>query len=129
MSADLNQSELDNLFEGLKEVGSRIIEYLALDFWSMSVEEAPIDKGTLRGSIQANQADDLSWVVGTNLEYAVLVHEGYPSFWLDSPVNIDGNWVYIKEHPGYGGDPFFDRTMDSVEAKIDTYLDLAMADY
>lgn len=94
----------------------------------MSVEEAPVKKGTLRGSIQAEQHDDLSWIVGTNLEYAVPVHEGYGPFWLNSPVNIDGNWVYIKEHPGYGGNPFFECTVDKVEAKIDTYLDLTMAD-
>ena len=80
------------------------------------------------GSIQAEQSDDLNWIVGTNLEYAVPVHEGYDPFWLDSPVNIDGNWVYIKEHPGYSGDLFFDRTIDTIEARIDTYLDLAITD-
>jgi hypothetical protein len=128
MGVEIDRSEVDGLFEELEYVGSRSIEYLALDFWSISVEEAPIAKGTLRGSIQADQKDDLSWIVGTNLEYAVPVHEGYPPFWLDSPVNIDGNWVYIKEHPGYSGNPFFDRTIDSLEGKIDTYLDLAIAD-
>jgi hypothetical protein len=64
-------------------------------------------------------------VVGTGLEYAVPVHEGYGPFWLDRSVNIDGNWVYIKEHPGYSGDPFFDRT---IETRTDIYLDLAISD-
>jgi hypothetical protein len=128
MTAEINHEEVYRLLYALKEVGSKVVEYMAMDFWAESVEEAPIKKGTLRGSIQAQQQDDLTWIIGTNLEYAVPVHEGYESFPLNSPVNIDGNWVYIKEHPGYSGNPFFDRTTEIIESRIDTYLDLAMAD-
>jgi hypothetical protein len=128
LGVELNHEELDRLLDNLKEVSSKVLEYMAMDFWSVSVEEAPIKKGTLRASIQSEQQDDLTWIVGTNLEYAVPVHEGYDSFPLDSPVNIDGQWVYIKTHPGYSGNPFFDRTTEIIEGRIETYLDLAMAD-
>jgi hypothetical protein len=53
MGAELDRSDVDLLFEDIKTVGSKVIEYLAIDFWSISVEEAPIAKGTLRGSIHA----------------------------------------------------------------------------
>jgi hypothetical protein len=128
MGAEIDRSELDTFFEELKNVGNQVIEYLAMDFWSVSIEEAPIHRGTLRSSIQNEQQDNLTWIVGTSLEYAVPVHEGYGPFWLDSPVNIDGNWVYIKQHPGYSGDPFFDRTLDTIETRTNTYLELAISD-
>jgi len=135
MTAEMDKTEVDVMFEGALEVGQKALEYLALDYWSVSVENANIKTGTLRGSIQYDQQDDNTWTVGTNLEYASYVHEG-TSPHLILPTNWDGYlwWegadhpVRYVEHPGYAGNPWFDTAIEITEGRLDEYLEMAMED-
>ena len=127
MSAELDRLEVDLLFEGMKEIASTVTEIAAMELWAFATEIANVKTGNLRSSIQAEPSSDLSWVIGTGTEYAPFVHEGFDSFPLNSPVNIDGHWVYIGQHPGYKGNPFFDDAISDVEGRIDEFIDTAIS--
>lgn len=132
MGMESDDSNVQVMFEGSLEVGQKALEYLVMDFWAVSVEKANIRRGTLRDSIQADQQDDNAWTVGTDLEYAVWVHEG------TEPHTIEGNpWLYWPgaehpvrrvEHPGYEGNPWFDHALDDVEGRLDEYLEMALSE-
>jgi hypothetical protein len=133
MGMEVNTSELELLLEGLNNLSSKVLEDLAWDFESQSTDLANIQKGTLKASIQAQQTSDLSWIVGTNIEYAPYVHEGFPAHEIKA-TNAkalsfpDGNFYKRVWHPGYVGNPFFDDTTDIIEAQLEKYLELAMGD-
>lgn len=135
MGGELDRSELNIMFEGAKQIGILALEYLAMDFWAVSVEHANIKWGTLRDSIQPDQQNDNVWTVGTNLEYAPFVHEGTEPHLITSQY-WDGYlyWPGAKhpvryvEHPGYEGNPWFDTALDIIEGRSDEYLQRAMDD-
>lgn len=131
MSVDTSEVEL--LFEGMKQIGETALEILKDDFLSVAAEEVPRKTNTLANSIQGIGGGG-QWIVGTDIEYAGYVHEGTPPHDIGSPIMIDGSWVYIgrspggkgKQHPGYKGDPFFDRTIDTIEGRTDDYISQAI---
>lgn len=145
MGAEINLSEIKELFEEAKNIGELALEYLALDYWTESVEEAPIKRGTLRGSIQAEQVSIHNWIIGTNLEYALYVHEGTRSYPITAqsaealgPLDIAFSYLGVShsgygffksvQHPGIEGNPFFDRTTETVEGRIEEFIGMAVAE-
>jgi hypothetical protein len=132
MGAEINDADIQLVFEGMKEIGLRAMVLMGSDFEAEAVQEAPIKTGNLRSSIQATTKDDYMWIVGTNLEYAPYVHEG------TEPHVIEGNpWLYWPgaehpvrkvNHPGTEANPFFDRATDTVEGRLDEYIQMAMED-
>ena len=133
MGMDVNTSELELLFEDLKELSSKVLEFLAWDFESESTKLANVQTGKLMASIQARPQSDLSWVVGTDIEYAPYVHEGFPAHEIKATnakaLSLpDGNFYSHVWHPGYVGNPFFDDTTDIIESQLEKYLELAMGD-
>lgn len=58
--------------------------------------------------------------VGNTSDHAVYLEFGTSPHSIDSPVMIDGNWVYIKEHPGTRARPILRSAVDSV-VKGDNY--------
>ena len=131
----VDTSEVYLVFDGLKEIGDIALEAMAMDLWAEATELANVKTGDLRSSIQA-QGEGSQWVVGTDLEYALYVHEGTPEHDIGSPINIDGHWVYIgrspkgkgKPHPGYKGNPFFDDATNIVEGRTDEYIQQAIGE-
>jgi hypothetical protein len=124
---EMDETEVLAMFEDSKELASTMVELWAADFEDKLMPRVNIKTGNLRSSIFSDPVDSLNWMFGTDLFYAPYVHEGFDSFWLDSPVNIDGDWVYIKQHPGYEGNPFFDDTLEETETQLDNYLEDAIA--
>lgn len=143
-SVEVDRSDYDELVDHFEQVGPDFIEYATIDFWTVSTEEAPIRKGTLRGSIQYNQQDLYTWIVGTALEYAPAVHDGSKPHLIEAknakalgPITMTGTYLGVSksgygffksvQHPGYGGDPFFTRAQETIEGQLEIYLDQAMA--
>lgn len=132
-SVEVDRSDYDELVDHFEQVGPDFIEYATIDFWTVSTEEAPIRKGTLRGSIQYNQQDLYTWIVGTALEYAPAVHDGSKPHDI-FPVNKKALFwpgaehpVKMVHHPGYEGDQFFTRAQETIEGQLEICLDQAMA--
>ena len=144
MGADVDSQEVLDLFDEFVKVGSNALEFMSMDFWELSTEKANIDKGTLRGSIQADKVNDYQWIVGTNLEYALAVHDGYDAHWIYGSAgpsymgqSITGKkgmlyWpgakhpVWRVHNPGYKGNPFFDDSLEIIENNLDEYVERAM---
>lgn len=112
----------------MKHIGSKAIEYMALDVEAESVIRANVKTGDLRSSISAQPRGDDSWAIGTNLDYAVFPHEGFGAFELNRSVLIDGHWVYIGRHPGYKGNPWFDDSLEIAGNRTEEYLSMATSD-
>lgn len=128
MGVEFDPTDALMILNNLKEAGPRALAFLTIDFSAEAVSNANVKTGTLRSSIQAEQQDDTSWIVGTNLEYASFPHDGFDSFELNRSVNIGGNWVYIKTHPGYEGNPFFTDAGTTVEGNVEEYITMAVED-
>ena len=141
MPAEFDKSDWDLLYEGSKEIGSKALEYLALDFLTESKEEAPVKEGGLVSSIEPNFQSDYQWIIGANIEYAADVHEGHV---VAGPLNSDRQrkWWFATLKDEYGGEytpkvgtgnksdgnPFFDRALDTVEGNLEEYIKMATED-
>ena len=143
MGADVDPKEVLDLFDDLVKVGTNALEFMAMDFWEISTEKANIEKGTLRGSIQADKQSDYGWIIGTNLEYAPAVHDGSKPHEIKpksgkalGPITIKGSYLGVSQsgkaffrvvhHPGYKGNPFFDDSLEIIENQLDDYVGMAM---
>lgn len=134
MGVDLQgQEDVLAMLEQLREVGTRMMDLWGTDFLTIVDDEVPVKTHNLQWSIPANtQRGDWQWIIGTNVEYASYVHEG------TGPHIIKGNpylfWsgadhpVTSVIHPGTPENPFFDRTLDQTESKLEDYLTEAMGD-
>lgn len=60
----------------LRQRASQVVRTTALDIEAQAKATVPVDTGTLKNSIQAEQAGDLAWQVGTPVEYAPYVEYG-----------------------------------------------------
>lgn len=91
----LNELGLD-IPRGLEAVGKKCMNYAALE---LENNPARVDTGTLRGSITyVVNADDKSVTVGTNVKYAIYVHEGTGIY---APSGGTGGWwVYVLNGNG-----------------------------
>lgn len=143
MGMEFDRSTIDILFDNAPEIGSTIIEMATLDFWGESTEAANIKTGNLRSSIQYDIGEGQG-IVGTNLEYAPYVHEGFPAHdiypvgmvsYLGATIRSGKQALYWEgadhpvpkvHHPGYGGNPFFKDTIPIIEGRSDEYLSLTM---
>lgn len=143
MGAEVDSKEVLDLFDDMLNVGTNALEFMTMDFWEISTERANIEKGTLRGSIQADKQSDHQWIVGTNLEYAPYVHDGTPPHEIKAksgkalgPITITGSYLGVSKsgkaffkvvhHPGYKGNPFFDDSLEIIERQLDEYVGMAM---
>jgi len=143
MGANVDSQEVLDLFDEFTKVASNSLEFMSMDFWEISTEKANIDKGTLRGSIQADKQNDYQWIVGTNLEYAADVHDGTPPHEIKAksgkalgPITITGSYLGVSQsgkaffrvvhHPGYKGNPFFDDSLEIIENQLNDYVGMAM---
>lgn len=142
MGAEVDPKEVLDLFDDMLKVGTNALEFMTMDFWEISTERANIEKGTLRGSIQADKQTDHQWIVGTNLEYAPYVHDGTPPHEIKPKkgkalawnmtasylgVSRSGKIVRrIVHHPGYKGNPFFDDSLEIIENQLNDYVGMAM---
>jgi hypothetical protein len=125
----VDTSEVELLFEGMKQIGETALEILKDDFLSETANEVPRLTNTLANSIQAT-GGGLQWIVGTDIEYASYVHEGHmtrPSQ-ADSYVTYQGKSLGVKGHQHWvEGNPFFERAIDTVEGRCDDYISQAIS--
>ena len=65
-------SEIESILEQRFERVGQFVE-------NKAKESCPVDSGILRASVH-HEADKTGTVIGTNVEYAISVHEGHGSF-------------------------------------------------
>lgn len=129
--AEMDPDDVLAMLSDLSTVGPKMMDLWGIDFLLIVDEEVPVDTHNLQWSIPANtQRSEWEWIVGTNVEYAPYVSEGTPAH------EIEGNpylfWsgadhpVRRVQHPGTSANPFFDRTLDQTESKLEEYLTEAM---
>ena len=86
----LNELGLD-IPKGLEAVGKQCMNYAALE---LENKPARVDTGLLRNSITyVVNADEQSVTVGTNVKYAIYVHEGTGIYAPNG--DTSGYWVYV----------------------------------
>ena len=85
--------KLSSLFSGFKgvlgEVVSSNISNMGLRFEALAKKATPVDTGRLRASITTQDQQGMSYVVGTNVEYAEYVEYGTPSGSME-PRHVEG---------------------------------------
>jgi len=114
---------IDSKVQELPERMVNLVEDIADMYEGFATDEAPVKLGDLQGSIYTENTGLLERLVSPHVDYAIHVHNGYDPFELNSPVNIDGGWVYIKTHPGYEGNPFMERAETRGESYVEMLSD------
>lgn len=83
-----------------------------------AISNAPVDNGTLRGSITLQTEKDLA-TIGTPLNYAPYVEYGTRPHPINSAVKIKGvGWRYIGQHPGTTEQPYMRPAIDNNRKKL-----------
>lgn len=85
------------------------VERTALQVERTAKRKAPVDTGTLRGSIEARNVGDYQYAVGTNVEYAPHVEYGRGSVTADDGYlrfKVDGEVFYRKSVGPAKAQPF-----------------------
>lgn len=99
-----------------KELRDTLIQRAVLLLEGASKEEAPVKTGTLRRSITSRASRDRG-VIGTNLRYALAVHDGSRAHIIRPSARKALMWpgalhpVRSVAHPGTKPDPFFERAI------------------
>lgn len=123
----MDRGNVDELFTQLGEVGPKIMELWGVDFLVVVDDEVPVDTHNLQWSIPANtEKGDWSWTIGTNVEYAPFVHEGHMTRPRTVHTKNYGSLKYGGSQRFIPGNPFFDRTLDTTESRLEDYRDQAL---
>lgn len=94
-----------------------------------SKRQAPVKSGTLRRSLTSRvEAGGKRGVVGTNIQYARAVHDGSKPHVIKPTRAKALFWkgalhpVRSVNHPGYKGDPWFERAAERSRERIEREL-------
>lgn len=92
---DVLKAELTQRIQGLEAVGMQTEGFAKNEL--TTTDPKRVDSGLLRNSITHRIVDNKSLLVGTNVFYAVYVHEG-TGIYGNNPKNTGGKtwWVYVK---------------------------------
>ena len=109
------------------EVVDQAVEKTALEVERSAKQNAPVDTGTLRSSIQTAPAGVAEYLVGTNIEYAPDVEFGTDPHVITPDEadalafeGSDGELVFTQrvEHPGTPAQPFLRPAVDEHESTL-----------
>ena len=115
VSVSIDTAVLDALAANTRPPAAQLIKKHAFQFEAEAKARAPVDRGQLKNSIHVDDITDMSAVVSDGTNYGVYQEFGvnHP-YMINSPVNIHGHWVYIKQHPGFQAQPFFTPAAEKV---------------
>jgi hypothetical protein len=108
----------------LAELKRTLIQRTVLLLEAAGKEEAPVKRGLLRRSITSRATRERG-VIGTNLTYAAVVHEGSVAHIIRPRTRKALMWKGAAHpmrsvlHPGTRANPFFDRAITANRDKID----------
>jgi len=129
---DINAEALERVVRQARQAVSLAIKYTATDVWGNIRKEAPVDHGRLAGSFDLSQESDISYIIGTKVKYALIVHEGTPPH-IIRPVRKKalfwrGARHPVKKvmHPGTQGNPYITRAINMTNQRIDEFVRRAL---
>ena len=128
---------IDELDEEIADRVDELLLDIANDLVNELIEEAPVSSGQLRQSFRImGKSGDNSYIIGTPLKYAPIVHEGrqphpnnegkWPPItplkkWVRRKLRESEDVAYAVRNKigmeGTEGDPFAERAIENVEKK------------
>lgn len=120
-----------------REVMAEAMNLIGQDLWGQVREEAPVDHGRLAGSFTLAARSPLEYVVATNVEYALDVHEGRGP--TDVPFEDIAEWAgrkglpagpiwYTITNEGTQENRYGDRAIEETESRVDMLVEKAAND-
>lgn len=109
-----------------------VLRLTALNVWGEAKREAPVDYGRLRGSIELEKLDELSYRMYSGVRYVLAVHEGSDPHEIVPAVKQALYWpganhpVKRVMHPGTDPNPFFLRAKETTKARLDEFVRRAL---
>ncbi len=121
-TSEIDEKIQDNVDDFLFKVSNRLVNEMK--------QEAPVHEGRLRQSIQILGQEDGKYFVGTNVDYAVPLHEGTDPFY--PPIEPLKNWARLKlgaenlayavqekiAEEGVEPNPFVDRAIKNLNQRF-----------
>lgn len=117
------EGELSRIADRLPTALTNLLDDLAADVEVLMKDEAPVRLGDLQNSVTTDTVSNLERLVWPSMFYAPFVIMGTRPHPINSAVMIDGNWVYIKDHPGTSPNPFPDRAADRADPYIEKRME------
>lgn len=135
---ELNE-RLDGLVKNGTEAIDRAVNYTTQHLEARLKINAPKDHGRLAGSFQTDKQDDLTYVVFSNVRYALLVNDGTgiygPTGQPITPVNskylvfsIGGQTIFTKEVKGQRPNPYIDTSLEETKSRLQEFIDRAISE-
>lgn len=115
------EGELRRIADRLPQALTNFLDDVSSDVEILMKDEAPVVIGDLQNSITTDTVSMTERLIWPSALHAAFVILGTRPHEINSPVKIEGNWVYIKEHPGTSPNPFPDRAVDRADRFIEIH--------
>ena len=92
VTVTINNLAMQTVLDGLDSRIERVGQFVE----NTAKENCPVDKGILRASISHTDSVNHSTTVGTNVDYAIPVHEGHGNF-TGKPFLKDAAYNHVAE--------------------------------
>lgn len=154
MPIEFPADESRAILEQAKEVAVIALNLTAQELYGDVKKDTPVDHGGFQGSWEIEQQSDSDYLIYTNIEYALAVHDGarpheiWPkgiTYGISKGAYYAGAnrgpttaaqalfWpgashpVRMVNHPGYKGNPFItDSSIPSTESRLDEFVQMAL---
>ena len=112
--------DIQRIADKLPQAVTEFLDDIASSLEVLMKDEAPVRLGDLQNSITTDTVSPLERLIWPSMFYAPFVIMGTRPHQINSAIQIDGNWVYIKEHPGTMPNDFVSRAADRADSIIET---------
>lgn len=130
---DLNADKFPDLASVGAKALSKVVGYVATDFWGNLREEAPVDEGKLAGNFHLTKVGEFEYVIRNNTEYLLPVLEGARPHRIEAHGRVlrfqsGGNVVFVRfvNHPGNKPNDFVGRAEKRTRTRVDEFIDRAI---
>ncbi|MDP3014697.1 MAG: hypothetical protein Q8M92_10665 [Candidatus Subteraquimicrobiales bacterium] len=119
------ESDIRNIANRLPKALTNLLDDLSSEIEILMRDEAPVRMGDLQKSVTTDSISNLERLIWPTVEHAAYVILGTDPHTINSATQIEGNWVYIGEHPGTDPNDFPSRAIKragpSIESRMESF--------
>lgn len=132
--SEISMDDLEKIVPRIQRSLNRSTEFMALEVWGNLQEFSPQEHGRLAGSWKLEKKGNRSYIVGSNVEYALVQNDGsdpymiYPRQAKVLRFKIKGEWIFATEvlHPGIQGTHYIEGSIAAADKRKNEFIEMAL---